>query len=268
MEEINKFLLRINPMRHGTAKYGQMEVPFEEANDLTEQGIHEAEENAKKLAELIGSEEEVVIWSSPIGRTQQTAKIVANTFANKGIHIRRKGHEKTEGIRVFKELGEVKNFSWALFIPLVEGGEVTYGGKTFFVPKELTNPENLSPMHYFSLDAAHRLSRKAKKALPREYVQAVEKFERSREVVGRLMKMFVRIEKLEDKPYRIVMVTHDGLIGFLAKVFTDGKETGVKPADFVTVERKEGKLVVTQVGETRTGNSTTDVVDAFDSEKN
>jgi broad specificity phosphatase PhoE len=254
--------LGVDIFRHGEAKYGQGEVPLAEANDLTEKGIEKVRENAEQLAELIGSNEEVAIWSSPMGRTLQTAKIIAEVLKQKGIKLRAKGVTEESGIKVFNELTEVKNFSWKSFSPLITGGEVEFAGKKFFVDKSLTNPKNLGKTYYME-NGVGNIDPRAKEQWPKEYVQEIEGFEKFFEATKRIMRPLARLKKLGDKPYRVIIVTHDALTGFIANVFSGGEENGIDPGSFINLERKNGKLVATKVGELKEGDKETDVIDEF-----
>lgn len=255
--------LRVNIFRHGKAKYGQKEVPIEQAEDLTEEGIEEVRTNAEELAELIQPDEEVEIWSSPMGRTLHTAKIIAEALEQKGVRLRKKGGAKETGVKIFERLSEVKNFSWNLFCPLVAGGEIEFGGKKFFVDKNSTNPNNLGFPEYFIKDGIKDIAPETKIRLPEEYVREIEGFEKFIDVTKRIMKPLSRLKKLEDKSYRVIIVTHDALTGFIANVFSSGAHGGLNPGEFINLERRDDKLVATRVGESHEGNTETDVVDEF-----
>jgi broad specificity phosphatase PhoE len=266
-EKNEKPKLGINIFRHGQAKYEQGVVPVEAAQDLTEKGIEDVKKNAAELAELITPDEEVEIWASPTGRTLHTAKLIAETLAAKGRQLRRKGDAEESGIKVFPQLAEVKNFSWKLFSPLVSGGEVDLAGKKFMVDKQLTNPEDVNYQIYFNEDRIKEIPSEVKAQFPEEYVQAIEGFEKFISATSRIMKPLSRLAKTGDKQYRVIIVTHDALTGFIANVFTGGDQGGVNPGEFINLERENDKLVATQVGETKTGDRDTDVVEAFNRRK-
>lgn len=270
MEKIKNFLpegpqksLHIDIFRHGEAKYGQKETSIEQADDLTKEGEKEIKERAEELADLIKPGEEIEIWSSPMGRTLHTSKIIAEIFEQKGIDLRKKGDAKESGIKVFEQLSEVKNFSWTLFMPLIKGGEVQFGDKKFIVDKSLTNPDNLDCQEYFIKDGIKNMDPKAKTQLPEDYVKEIEGFEKFMEATKRIMKPLSRLNKMEDKPYRVVIVTHDALTGFIANVFSGGKQGGLNPGEFINLEKKEGKLIATRVGELQKGNKEADIIEEF-----
>ena len=257
--------LNINIFRHGESVYDQKEVPIEEASDLTAQGMEDVARNAEKLADLIKPDEDVEIWSSPVGRTLHTAKIISQILQQKGVHFRvsKQDNSKEYGIKIWKQLTEVKNFSWKLFYPLVVGGEVEFAGRKFFIDKNFTNPKNIDISKYFSEDGIRDIDLKYKQTLPKEYVEEIEGFEKFINVTKRLMLPLSRLKKIRDKSYRIIIVTHDALSGFIANVFSGGGVRGISSGEFINLERVNGKLVAKKVGNLEEGNNTTDMVDEF-----
>lgn len=264
----NESSLRVDIFRHGKTKYEQKKVSIEEAQDLTEEGIEDVKVNAEKLADLIQPDEEVEIWSSPMGRTLHTAKIIVETLEQKGVRLRRKGDAKESGIKIFEQLSEVKNFSWNLFSPLITGGEVEFGGRKFIIDKNLTNPNDIGYPEYFTEDGIKDITPEAKAQLPEDYVREIEGFEKFIDVTKRMMKPLSRLKKLEDKSYRVIVVTHDALTGFIANVFSGSEQGGLNPSEFINLERKAGKLVATRIGELEEGDTDTDVTDEFNSRHN
>ncbi len=267
-EEKKEPSLNVDIIRHGEAKYGQGEVSMSEAQDLTEKGIEDVRASANELADLIQPDEEVEIWSSPMGRTLETAKIIAETLEQKGVHLRRKGKAKESGIKVFEQLSEVKNFSWSLFAPLINGGEIELAGKKFIVDKNLTNPNNIGYPEYFTEDAIKDITPEAKAQLPEEYVKEIEGFEKFIDATHRIMKPLSRLKKLNDKSYRVIIVTHDALSGFIANIFSGGEKKGINPGEFINLERQNKKLVATRVGGLKDGNIDIDVVNDFNDKHN
>jgi broad specificity phosphatase PhoE len=260
--EEEKPKLNVAIFRHGETDYKQKEVPPEEANDLTEKGIADVRRNAEALAELIGPDEEVEIWSSPMGRAQHTARIIQEVLRDRDVkfHVR-EGHDPK--VKVFEALTEVKNFSWNLFEPLINGGEMEFAGKKFFIDKNKSNPSGKGYPDYFTDDAIKDISDEAMADWPEEYAREIKGFESFVEVTRRLMRNLERVKKLQDKPYRLIIATHDAMTGFIANLFTEGKAQGVNRGEFINLERVGGKLVATQVGQHKEGDSETDVVDAF-----
>ena len=146
---------------------------------------------------------------------------------------------------------------------MITGGEVASGGKKFFVDKNLTNPNNLGYPEYFAEDGIKDITPQAKAQLPEDYVREIEGFEKFIDVTKRIMKPLSRLKKLDDKSYRVIIVTHDALTGFIANVFSGGEKSGLHPGEFINLERKKGRLVATRVGEAEEGNTDIDVIDAF-----
>ncbi len=249
--------LNINIFRHGESKYKQKDVSIEESGDLTPKGIEDVEKSVEKLISFINPGEEVEIWSSPTGRTLQTSKIISQILEKNSIPLRK------NGIKIFEQLSEVKNFSWNLFYPLVVGGEVKFAGKNFFINKDLTNPNNLSPSRYFLESGIKNIDLNYKQTLPEEYIDEIDGIEGFVDVTKRLMRPLSLLKNIKDKPYRIVIVTHDALSGFIANIFSSGEMHGIDPGEFINLERKEGKLVITKVGNLNIGNSDLDVIDEF-----
>lgn len=249
--------LNINIFRHGESKYKQKEVSVEESSDLTAKGIEDVEKSAEELISYINPGEEVEIWSSPTGRTLQTSKIISHVLEKNNIPLRK------NGIKIFEQLSEVKNFSWNFFYPLVVGGDVEIAGKKFFIDKSLTNPNDLSPAKYFLESGIKNIDSNYKQELPEEYIREVDGIEDFVDVTKRLMRPLSLLKNIKDKPYRIIIVTHDALSGFIANIFSNGEMQGINPGEFINLERKDGKLVVTKVGNLDMGNSDSDIIDEF-----
>lgn len=271
--------LKAHIVRHGPSTYRQLDWnDINSADDLNALGRHKdgekteeeiargkteavrmVRDTAEKIAAEISPDEEVAIWSSPTGRTLETAKIISGVLREKGIDARSKGLADEGGVKVFKRLGEIKNFSWDLFEPLMNGGEVTFKDKTFTIDKQLSNPANLSYPEYFTSDAIKAIPDEVRAGWPNEYVTEIESFESFADVSRRMAETLKKIKSLKDKKYRIIIVSHDALVGQIVKTFTDNEFSGIDPAQLISLERKEGKLVVTRVGDIETGDSTTDI---------
>jgi len=260
--------LNINIFRHGESEYNQENVSIENANDLTEKGIEYVKNSAIKLSELISPEEEVEIWSSPTSRTLQTSKIISEIFSEKGINIRKKGCDNNFGVKIFDQLSEVKNFSWRLFYPLVDGGYVDFNGEKFFIDKKFTNPLNININEYFSKNGIENIDLNYKKTLPDNYVKEIDGFEKFEDAVRRLIVPLSRLKKIKDKSYRIIIVTHDVFSGFIANLFSiegENKKDTINPGEFINIERNNNKLVATRVGDSSNGNKDIDIIEEFNS---
>lgn len=272
--------LKINIVRHAPSSYRQPEWrDVETADDINtigqfKDGEKTAEEiaigkkeaekiirdSAEKIIAEIGSDEEVVIWSSPTGRTLETAKVIREVLREKGIKLKTDVEGKDREIKIFEKLGEVKNFRWELFEPLMNGGEVYLGEKKFTIEKGQSNPDNLGYPDYFTSDAIKKIPAEIKKTWPKEYVKEIESFESFAEASKRMTGTLKKVKAVGDKNYRIIMVTHDTMTGSVVKTFTKNELSGINPGEFVSLERVDDKLVVKRVGNITEGNSEEDVV--------
>jgi broad specificity phosphatase PhoE len=277
----NKKELKVDIVRHGPSTYRQPEWnDAKTADDLntigrytdgskTEEeitkGKNEAIEIIRKTAEKIAAEikpdEEVVIWSSPTGRTLETAKIISELLQEKGVKLRKKGVSEDYGIKTFEKLGEVKNFSWPLFEPLMNGGEIEFGENKFKIEKSLSNPNNLGYPDYFTSDAIKDISDEVKSQWPKDYVAEIEKFESFAEVNKRMIDTLRRLNNVGDKKYRVIIVTHDALTGGIVKTFTHNEFSGIEPGQLISLERKDDKLVTTRVGNITEGDTEKDITE-------
>ena len=277
----NKKDLKVDIVRHGPSTYRQPEwndvktaddlntvgsyVDGQKTDEEIAKGKNEAIEIIKKTAEKIAADiepdEEIVIWSSPTGRTLETARIISEVLQEKGIKLRTKGSTEEYGIKTFEKLGEVKNFSWPLFEPLMNGGEIEHNGIKFQIDKSLSNPANLGYPDYFTSDAIKNISSEVKSKWPKDYVGEIEKFESFAEVNKRMIDTLSRLKKVGDKKYRVIIVTHDALTGGIVKTFTHDKFSGINPGQLISLERKDDKLVATRVGDITEGDSEKDITE-------
>ena len=256
--------LHIHGLRHGETHRLQKEARLEEADDLTENGIQQIRESAEKLADQINPDEEVVIWSSPLGRTLHTAKIVAEVFRERGLKFHAKGKAAESGIKIFPQFIDAKHFSMRVFLQLMKGGEVQYQGNKFTIDKTKTNPRNLGYPEYFTSGAFQNIPDEVLNEFPEEYVKKLKKSEGFFATAGRMTKALERVNKVNDKPYRVIIVTHGALLGFLANSF-DATKHGVDKGEYVNLERNPaGKLLITGIGEeTKIGTNNVDVLEKY-----
>jgi len=278
--------IKINIVRHGPSTYRQPKwndartaddlntvgryVDGQKTDEEITNGKNEAIDIIKKTANQIAAEiqedEEVVIWSSPTGRTLETARIISEVLQEKGIRLRKKFNSPF-GIQTFEKLGEVKNFSWPPFEPLMNGGELEYGGVKFKIDKSRSNPNNLGYPDYFTSDAIKKIPNEVKAGWPKNYVDEIEKFESFAEVNKRMIDTLSRLKKIGDKKTRVIIVTHDALTGGIVKIYTHDKFSGINPGQLISLEKKDNKLVVTRVGDMMVGDSEMDILINEDAEK-
>lgn len=272
----------MNIVRHGPSTYRQPEWrDIDTADDINaigryedgtksedeiaagkEKAIAAVRASAEQIADDISPDEEVAIWSSPTGRTLETARIISEVLQERGIQLRKKGVAEEHGIKIFERLGEVENFSWNLFEPLMNGGEVDFNGNKFTIDKSLSNPKGAGYPEYFTSDAIKDISVEAKNQWPREYVEEIERFESFADVTERMRETLQKLHQLGDKKYRIIIVTHDALTGALVKTFTSGQMSGVNPGQFLSLERRGDELVVTRAGDVTEGDDQADILES------
>jgi broad specificity phosphatase PhoE len=222
---------RITLVRHGEAKYSQLESTLEEADDLTPNGIQVVTGNFHNIGRQYSANSSLALVSSPLARTLQTARIAKTILG---------GYVKAPiSFEVNPELQEVHNFEWELFFPLVNGGEVEYKGRKFLVDKNLTNPNNIVPGNYFNEDLAHKLSEKARARLPIPYLERIAEFEKAVDVEKRVRRVIGEIGKSR-KAEDIFVFSHDGLIGFFVGDYTNGQSKTIKPGNYAILEKREG----------------------------
>lgn len=284
MEGLNKDekekSLKVNIVRHGPSTYRQPEwTDIKTADDLnaigrysegerTEEEIKAGKEKAveiiRKSAEEIAAEikpdEEVAIWASPTGRTLETARIISEVLKEKGIAVRQTSSNEY-GIKLFEKIGEVQNFSWDLFEPLMNGGEIEFKGAKVVIDKALSNPKGIGYPEYFTSDAIKDISEEAKSQWPKEYVDEIDRFESFAEVTERMISILRRVlNQATDKNYRIIIVSHDALTGYIVKTFTSGQISGINPGQFISLEKQGDKLVVKRTGDILQGDSETNII--------
>ena len=256
--------LKINIVRHGPSTYTQPDWRDPKtANDITtlveitgseteedlsiakQKAIEIVTKSAEKIASEILPNEEVVIWSSPTGRTLETAKVILETLKSKGINIKKE--RPNLGIGIFEKLGEIKNFSWDLFKPLVDGGQVTVAGTEFYIDKNVSNPNNLSYSDYFKNDELRKISQEVLRTWPREFLNQIMDFETFFDVTKRVASSITRIKKVTDKNYRLIIVTHDAFAGNILTTLFESETKSINPGQFISTERRGDDLVLTRI---------------------
>lgn len=250
-------------VRHGKALYQQGIVSLEEANDLDPNEISAVEESARDIVKTIDPSETVLVCSSPLGRCLHTAKVFVSVLERERIRI--ETFNSPCSVRIIPSLGEVLNFSWDLFCPLVEGGEVNFGGEKFHIEKSWTNPENLDGARYFNTNAISRIPGWVRSRLPYEYVKRIDSFETFAKVTSRfvsLLHAFMLTSK--GRRMRIIATSHEALGVFAAIVFTNGKQQTLDLASYVTFEKKKDSLFIKQLGQLTNGCNQRDYFLAYE----
>ncbi len=236
----------VDIVRHGTYYDGAKGELPDDLKPLNQKGIREVRLSAEKLAEMIGPDEEVAIWSSPMPRTLHTAEIIKETLRDKGKKFHKSDRFPDPKISVFEELTEIKNYSPTFFNPLVRGGDVEFAGQRFYIDKNQTNPQNLSNLQYLAQGEAKKIDPGITKQWPQEYLDKISAIENYADTSKRIMKILSRVKMLSDKPYRIILVTHQGLSSFVVKNLSGGKKEGLSPGEFLDFEARDEKLFSNQ----------------------
>jgi broad specificity phosphatase PhoE len=257
--------LSITLFRHGQSTYVQGNVPCDvsAANDLCakslrddevmcdriERAVEEVRASAKRLATSLDPAEPVTIISSPVGRTLHTARIVSEVLTQHGFTVK--------PIQTDAGLTEVANFSWDLFEPLINGGDVEYEGEKFTIDKAHTNPHDLAYPQYFMDDNAHHIQTAAKEAWPEAYSHRISSFERFGAVTDRFLNKMSELANNDGGSF--ILVSHDCAAMYLANHYTKGRQKGLVPGTYISIERRDdGRLVVTRVGDITDGDCETD----------
>lgn len=230
--------VRVTLFRHGTAQYSQEKVAFDDAADLTEEGRNRVREQAEKLADEIEQDEEVTIWSSPLGRTLETATIITDVLQKRGISIRLKKPLKNDdevpsvaenAIRVFEVLEEVRGLDIGLFSALVGGGSYTFkDGTEVTFDKSKTNPDDMSFQDYY-YKGGYKKYLERNDNIPAEVQSSLNSLEEEASVHHRFDRNVERVAKVQsDKKQRVIIVTHH-------VTMKDYSENQVQPADYINL---------------------------------
>ncbi len=219
---------RMTLVRHGEAKYNQLESNLLEADDLTSEGVKVVTANFHEIGREHSSKSSLAFFTSPLARTLQTTQIGKTILS---------GYIDAQiPIEIVPELREVKNFDWKLFVPLVNGGQAEYYGRKFQVDKSLTNPQEINPENYFNTDEAHKLSERARASLPKDYLLKIDSFETAVDVEKRARKVITEIGNSGRAKYALV-VSHAALIGNFVGDYTNGRSKTIKPGNYIILER-------------------------------
>jgi len=261
-------LLRIDAMRHGETECRQERVSIDEADDLTSKGKAQVTRSAGRLADVILRELDehpdlsVEISSSPRGRALYSAKIIRDVFGGRGIPLKSCAcFQGDVGIIDALEMIE-GGWDWPLYAPLALGGEVSLDDETFYVDSKKTNPHGFDDFEFFIREALERVPSQVRSELPRKYLKIVDGFEKAVDCTERFMRFVSGYTKVRDSRH-VVLAAHSELLYYPANVFSEGKINLVDRGSYVSFERRNGKLVVTGVGDLTEGRSDIDIVEAF-----
>lgn len=245
--------------RHGRFGYYESPILSGEEYEVARAGVINS---VNKAVSVLDPEKEVVIMSGPSGRTKLTAQIWKQNLLALGFTVGQ--------VIIDERLTEVKNFSWQLFQPLINGGVVSLGGKTFEVDKQETNPSNLPYPEYFMLSGQKSISFREQVRWPPEYRKKIESIESFGKVKARMAEFLedsMSWIKYSKRKRQIVVVTHDALLFQPVNLFTSGAKRSIEPAGFVQLGIRPNKIVVERVCDSSCditdGNSNADVIKAL-----
>ena len=226
--------------RHGESPYKQgnrtcTAEEVETALDLTDRGIGVVLSNATRAAGLLDPKGKVTIVTSPVPRCVHSARLIRLTLRHSGFNWNAKVQEQYQSVRIRVEplLCEVRNFVWDVYRPLFEGGEVTWEGRTFTIDKKETNPSDLNDMDYFYTDSAHKIPEEVLAQYPISFVEKIRKFERTASTHDRMMEVLSTY--CSEDMGQVIFVTHNALVGWLAALYSDDKNAGLAPGNYISL---------------------------------
>jgi len=210
--------MKIVVMRHGLTDYKQnYPVSIEDADDLQARGIPKIKSSALKMNGCFNHQPNIV--SSPYGRTIHTAKIVADVLTIPHHYI-----------VLNHELEEVRNFDFELLRVLTQGGIYRFKDESITINSRYTNPNYLPHTTYFNSDLTRQLPVSAKKRLPQELVEKIERMETCTEACQRLENVLQTLDKDS------LVVTHQGLTQRLLEKMGYTHKQYVDRGEFIIVE--------------------------------
>lgn len=243
--------LSVYIFRHGESQYNQpYSLNIDEANDLTYNGAEIVKNNIKTID--FTYKDSVRIWSSPLGRTLHSAKIIKRDLEERCVSCGR--------VEPSYEIGEVENFSWTLFYPLVNGGEINFNNNRFFVDKTQSNPDNLDWINFFMKNEAH--NRVGFLSIPEDYKNKIKSFERFEDVTKRMLDFLENSKNKLMNKTKGIFVTHSGLISFFADVYSEGKIKEIQPGDYINLIMNEKRVYVNNINGLKKGKYI-DIIEEF-----
>jgi broad specificity phosphatase PhoE len=222
----------------------------EEYAEARQKAIDEVRKSAEKLIKTL-RKGTVNLIRSPTGRTTHTLAVIYEI-------LRAHGFDDI-WCNVSPAIGEMQNFSWDIFAPLLNGGSIlcdeNEGQTQLVIDKNHTNPDNLSYPDYIMSDAVRRIGRGFMDLWPESFRRAVESFESFDSVTRRALEEFSAHRGGLDRSHYI-FVTHDSCTMHLTDKYTGGRQKGLAPGSYMTLELSKKKhLVVTGVGDITDGDN-------------
>jgi len=235
---LKKPIVDVDIFRHGEAQYNEgKNVNLYDAKDLTLRGIRAVVINAHKIAKKYTPNTKVGVFTSPYGRTLQTAKLIALVLVKKKI--------KVELINC-EELEESKNLSWPMLKALMTGGEYAFQGKSFYINKNLSNPMNLTYPDFYIEDCISMIDTDTLSSWPKEFVSAISLTEKHSSASKRMITFLNRLRnqyKSFDQD-NAVIVTHDSLVIDLVRQASENKQKTLNPGEYVNARIYPTEIVV------------------------
>jgi broad specificity phosphatase PhoE len=229
------------------------EEPFSEREARAEEEIRQ---HLRKIMPSMNYQCIVLIFSSPVARAIHTAKVIREELLLNGFSV--------SDIKIEDMIGEVHNFSWNLFEPLMSGGTIIHEGQSFEVNKEDTNPKGLGYPDFFISDDVHQIPQSVTNGWPSEFVSHLKSFEKFSSVTERSLRFLRASAPPQVTAGHTIFVGHDANAMYLADKFTGGRQKGLVPGTSISLEfDSEEHLVVTRVGDITDGDSTTDFFQEF-----
>ena len=232
--------INITLFRHGKANYTQGVTTLFQAKDLAEEGRVRVRQQAEKLSSEISKDEQITIWSSPIGRTLETATIISDVLKEKGFKFRLIKSKDSDTnnpsdldiskiIRPFFTLEEVRGLDITLFSALVDGTSYNLkDGSTIIFDKIKTNPNNMTFQDYYYKGGFKDLL-KSGESLPEEVRDSLNSVEEESSVHYRFDRKLETLKGIKTKnKQRVIIVSHHATI-------KDHSSEPVSPGDYVTL---------------------------------
>jgi broad specificity phosphatase PhoE len=207
---------------------------FQQAAILAE---NEIKQNTEDLIPFLNPSYNTLIVSSPIGRCQHSARIIAESLRAAGFQ---KLRQKTARI-----LTEVHNFDVGLYLALVYGGAVNFGGKKIEIDPQKTNPKSFSDTEYFLKDCFLSMPDEASKGWPKVIRKRIKTFETAARCLARTEKALNNYAR--DYPCQKILVTHGFFTNPLAQIYTGSHKAELPKGSWILLSGNRNTLRLTQM---------------------
>lgn len=219
---------KISLVRHWEAKYANTEHSNSfDSEDIKEESLSKLKEQAKVFTSWINKNENVTIWSSPIPRALQTAKIFIDELESNWIKIRTK--------KIFKVFEEVRWFRWEYLKTMVDWWKILIWWEEYYVDKQITNPLWLNYSTYFRQSSHKDISDDNLKLLWK-FWEIIKNIESYSSVLKRVFREFERLSKKENIGH-ILIFTHQCNTDFIVELLNWYKNWGILPWESITLKQ-------------------------------